>query len=129
MNDPMQSSLSLSEIPDLPAILMEWGEEVSMTEVEHKFRELNDMLDEADRPVFIVVDIRRNQVMPVATTFANAVFRGHRHPNLSAWLVVGTHAAAQKISNMLNNMSRQSKIQWFDSIEGAKTHINEQITR
>lgn len=117
--------LSLSAVPDFHAIRMDWGEKANSDEVHAVFQQLTHALDAATEPIYVVVDIRRNKYMPIATTFANAFMKPHRHPKFIKWLVIGTHATAQKISDMLHRTTGQQKVVWFDTEEDVMVYLAE----
>lgn len=103
-------------------VLMTWEQHILINDVREAFRSILQMLNEADHPVFVVVDIRSNPRFPVTQTIAEAI-EPYRHERAIGWLIVGHNLLARSIERVLAAITQRHVVTWFADLESAINHI------
>ena len=106
---------------------MIWSHTVNARDVRLAFNFIKATLDESDRTMWIVVDLTENPQFPVVDTVMEALTGSFRHERLAEWLVVGTNSMAKLIADMLTGITGRRNIKWFDTMQDALTHLDQQI--
>jgi hypothetical protein len=95
------------------SLAMIWSKSPTETDVQQAYRQMTALLNQAAQPMFVMVDISCNPHFPMSATVKGALMGPHRHPNLRAWLVVGTSTLGHMIAHVLTAISSTSNIVWF----------------
>jgi hypothetical protein len=111
------------------AVLMTWQRQVQTEDVKVAFSQIMDHLKQKQTPLYVVVDILRNPNFPVGTTITAALLGPYRHPDLAAWLVVGSNWMAKSIERALANVTGRKNVLWFDTMEAALRHLADQTPK
>ena len=118
-----KATVSVTPIAVQNALLMSWEHRVDRDDVRAAFQEMTDYLNEASRPLYVIVDLRNNPMFPLAETITAAFWGPFRHPLLAEWLVVGSSPAARTIGRTLTGISRRDNIRWFQTMEQAEEYL------
>jgi hypothetical protein len=108
-------TVTIKAINGYPALLMTWELKATKEDIKRAYHEIMQALEQSKTPLYVVVDLRRNIQMPLKETVAGAFFGPYNHPKLGAWLVVGGHQMARIVANSLSQMTREHRVEWFDS--------------
>lgn len=101
--------------PNFPAATLWWAHVVHGQDVQKAFRDLYNILNAAEEPIYVFVDLRERPNFPLADTLRGALDGPFRHPKLKEWLVIGSSPMAHTIGRMLTSMTRRNNIKWFDT--------------
>jgi hypothetical protein len=108
-------TVSVEAINGYPALMMKWEQKASKEDIKRAYRLISEALEAASSPIYIVVDLRNNIQMPLKETVSGAFFGPYNHPKLATWLVIGGHQMARIVANSLNQMTREQRVEWFDT--------------
>ncbi|MCI0709164.1 MAG: hypothetical protein L0154_03285 [Chloroflexi bacterium] len=111
------------------ALLMTWQHDVDKDDVGPAFQEITDFLNVAPDQVYVVVDLLQNPRFPMVETMRRALAGPYDHPKMQAWLVVGSNRLARQIENFLSTVTGKKNVYWFDTIDEAMTHLQQQTGR
>jgi hypothetical protein len=111
------------------ALLMTWEHDVNKDDVAPAFEQITEFLNVAPDTCYVIVDLLENPRFPIVETMRRALSGPYNHPKMGAWLVVGSNQLARQIENFLSTVTGKEKVNWFDTIEDAMTHLNEQTGR
>lgn len=100
-----------------------WAQAVHSEDVQTAFRELNSLLDTAESPLYVFVDLRERPNFPLADTLRGALEGPFRHPMLKEWLVIGSNPMAHTIGRILTSITRRNNIKWFNTEEKAIEYL------
>jgi hypothetical protein len=123
MNTP-NPSVCVEAIEGFPAILMTWQHDVNKGDVVAAFQKLQTLLDGADQPIYIVVDIQSNPIFPLRETIQGALWGPYRHPRVEEWLVAGSNTLAHTIERTLSNITRRKNVRWFETEAAALGYLS-----
>ena len=115
-------------INDRGDLKMTWGEYPQESDISTAFDFINDHLKNTDHPIYIVVDLSSDPQIPLSTTIREVMSGPFRHRNLKKWLVIGINRRAQVVARVMDTISRESTILWFDTETEALTRLNELMT-
>src|SRR5688572_30105678 len=82
------------------AYWLRWDREVKEADIAPAFHKLTAALVAADGPVYVIVDLRQDPNMPVATTMQETMAGPFRHENMGEWLVIGKNWRAEMIASV-----------------------------
>ncbi|MBI1276689.1 MAG: hypothetical protein GC179_01040 [Anaerolineaceae bacterium] len=103
----------ITEQIDSNIIKMTWANKVNDNDVRKSFKEINQILNDSARPMFVMVNIMSDPQFPIGATLTSALFGPYRHPRLQEWLIVGTNRTAQFIERTLAAATGNSNVRWF----------------
>lgn len=104
-------------------IIMVWDHDVYKPDVQSAFAEITAMLDQTDKPIYVIVDLLSNPMFPVQTTVSAAMAGPFEHPMLAEWLVIGANSTARLIARTLTTLAGIDNIRWFKSVDEALNHV------
>jgi hypothetical protein len=110
-------TVSVQPVKDYPALIMTWQKFAHPKDIRQAYRTISEALDVATSPIYVIVDLRDNMQMPLKETVTGAVFGPYNHRNLAAWFVIGTHQIARAVAGSLSQITRQHRVEWFDTEE------------
>lgn len=115
-------TITITTLPDHNALKMTWAEHIERSDVARAFDEVLAVLEIADAPVHILVDITHNLTCPVVTTVLSArpIFQ---HSQLGAWLMVGENTSARQVMGLLTTMTARNNVHWFPSEADALAYL------
>jgi hypothetical protein len=119
------ATVSVEPVKDYPALVMKWQAYAKPDDIKRAYRIISEALDVAPSPIYIIVDLRENKQMPLKETVSGALFGPYSHRNLAAWFVVGGHQIARVVANSLAQVTRQHRVDWFDTEEDAYNRLKE----
>jgi hypothetical protein len=96
----------------LPALLMTWAAHPKKLDIDQAFQSIAAALKTSDHSLFVIVDLRSNISLPIGDIVTISM-KGSHHPKFAGALVIGKHQTARRIANILQHISKQSKIHWF----------------
>lgn len=111
------------------ALWMRWGSSVSGQDVNKAYREISAYLNTLDQPICVIVDLRENIYMPIKETVFGALFGPYKHPNLGAWLVLGSNAFARSAAATLASVTKQDNVEWFSNELEVKEYLSANCSR
>ncbi len=114
----------IESVEGYPAMVMRWEHAIHSRDVSVAFRDINERLDAADEPMYVLVDLLENPQFPLLDTIAGALWGPFRHPTLNEWLVIGTNTLARVIARSLSNATRRNNIRWFSSYEEVYAYMD-----
>jgi|GEM_PF-6748295 len=95
-----------------------WDKEIVDSDVFAAFDLLQCILNDADQPVNVLLDLRADPNMPVAITM-ESILDPYRHVMLNKWLIIGTNWRAEMIVSVLRKLAMRDSTLWFDTVEEA----------
>lgn len=117
------STVSVTPITGRDALLLSWEHRVDKDDVRTAFADMTQYLHEARRPLYVIVDLRKNPVFPLAETITACFWGPFRHTMLAEWLVVGSSPPARTIGRTLVGISRRDNIRWLQTMEQAEEYL------
>jgi hypothetical protein len=118
-------TVSVEPVKDYPALIMKWHAYAKPEDIKRAYRVISDALDAASGHLYIIVDLRENKQMPLKETVSGALFGPYNHRNLAAWFVLGGHQIARVVANSLAQVTRQHRVDWFDTEEDVYNRLKE----
>lgn|SRR5574341_141003 len=107
-----------------PALRMTWPADPSDGDVQAAFQQITALLDGAETPQYVVVDLSADPRIPIMSTFHELIFGPLRHPKLAKWLVVGHNRRSQVIASLMATVDAGHTIYWFDDEEEVGAYLN-----
>lgn len=119
-------TVSVEAVSSYNAILMTWQHRVDKSDVVRAFHKINQTLNEAAAPVYVVVDITNNPRFPLRETINSALWGPYRNPKLKAWLIIGSNPTARAIERSLSGVTKRKNVFWFQSFEEVQRYLEAQ---
>ncbi|MDQ7026031.1 MAG: hypothetical protein Q9P01_01670 [Anaerolineae bacterium] len=120
-------TVSIRHIDNIPALFMVWDADIKAKDVSQAYQQITTELDQSETLKYIIVDLTSNPNMPFAETLRGALYGPYKHPMLKQWLVVGDHQVGHMVSRLLFSTTGKKHVIWFDSIEDAYDHIENEV--
>lgn len=108
-----------------PHLRFVWAADPNVYDIENAFAYIDQVLDRADTPVHIIVDVRSQPKLPLGKTMSNAI-KAQRTDMMGKWLVIGADWRAEFIGKTISSVGKNN-IEWFDSEEEAMQRLNDLI--
>jgi len=108
-------------------IQMVWSHKVNDQDVRNSFKLVNQLLEAANHPIFVAVDISADPNFPIAATLTGALFGPYRNPNLREWLIIGSNSAARFIERTLSGATGRVIVRWFESRAEVDVYVEQAI--
>jgi hypothetical protein len=90
--------------------------DVNERDTRNGFSSVSQILNGAQQPMFVVVDIRTNPDFPLASAVKAALEEGvYCHPMLQEWLVIGDNPLARVTEFLLKSATGRSNVRWFST--------------
>jgi len=122
-------TVSVEVINDHGDLKMVWEAYPKDKHVSSAFDYINTSLNETHHPIYILVDLQSDPQIPLTTTIREVMSGPFRHKNLKKWLVVGRNRRAQVVARVMDTISKDSTILWFDTENEALDKLNELIAQ
>lgn len=121
-----EPTIRVTRVENAPALKMLWSCNIHPPDVGPAFQDINYRLNEASKPLFVMVDIGCNPNFPIFETVIHAATGPFRNPKLREWLIIGENVGAKRIENLLTRMTGSSNVRWFDDEAEAMAYIRAQ---
>lgn len=118
-------TVTVTLMQDLPAAVLWWASTVKREDVIPAFRVLRGLLNQATRPLCVLVDLRERPALPLTDTLRGALDGVFQHHSLDKWLVVGSTPLAQTIGRTLSAITRRNNILWFKTYNEAIAYLQQ----
>jgi hypothetical protein len=119
----MAGTVQVEVLEGSNTLVITWEHTVAQGDTAAAFRRVTDLLDQADSPLVIIVDLRNNPSLPINETFREALSGPFKHRMLEEWLVVGAGPAARGIGRGLSVITNRHNIRWYDSMDAALAYL------
>ncbi len=120
-------TVTVELVPEYPLFRVICKQRVDKQDVIPAFQTIMNGLEQTEKRMYVLVDIRQNTQLPIKEIVGAAFWGPHRHPNLVAWLVVGSNALARSIARLMSQISRRQNVQWFENEAEALTYIEQHM--
>ncbi|PJF22977.1 MAG: hypothetical protein CUN56_03280 [Phototrophicales bacterium] len=102
---------------------MNWDANPDENDVRLAFIQIEERLNNSQKPVDIIVDITSNPRFPMRTTI-NGAARVNQHSMMGDWVVIGGNRAAQLIARSMNLFGKNN-IYWYQTETEAFNHFEQ----
>ncbi len=109
----LQLTVAIEAMERYNAIKMSWKREVDMWDLQLAFRRMTEMLNEAEAPTHVMIDITNNSVFPLLATIKEALRGPLMHPKGGEWLILGTSDLARIFAKTLSDITDRTDVHWF----------------
>lgn len=106
-----------------PHLRFVWGELPTIDDIENAFAYINQIIESADKPIHIIVDVSSQPKLPLGKTITNAIHT-QRMDKLGKWLVIGADWRAEFIGKTISSVGKNN-IEWFATEEEAMQRLDE----
>lgn len=100
-----------------------WETHVQEVDVKPAFEALTAILEKAEAPVHVLVDLTRDPNIPLGITTMETLTGPFRHKKMGEWLVIGTNWRARMIADVITKVGLRQNIHWFDSEADALAYL------
>jgi hypothetical protein len=124
----------MSELPSLRvepvegianACWMIWDKQIAVADVAPAFKKLTAILDKAETPVHVLVDLRSDPAIPLSLTTTEALAGPFRHRMMGEWLVIGKNWRAEVVADVVSKVGLRMNISWFETADDALARLRE----
>jgi hypothetical protein len=102
-----------------------WDKQVAVEDVAPAFQKLTAILDKAEMPVHVLVDLRSDPAIPLSATTTEVLGGPFRHKMMGEWLVIGKNWRAEMIANVITKVGLRMNISWFETADEALARLRE----
>ena len=120
----LQSTVLVEQDHDHNSIYMRWQRAVDIGDIQLAFRVVSDLLEQAQQPMHVVVDLLNHPNFPLLTTINCVVSGPLTHHHAGEWLVVGGGNQARIFAKTLTDRTALSSIHWFATEAQAEAHFD-----
>jgi len=122
MNDQMMTA-QVETLSDYQAVRIHWSRQVDVDDMRLAFARVAAILDTTQQPLHLVMDTQNNQSIPLMPLIQGLLNGPLAHPRLGTCLIVGLSGQARILAKTLEEMARNSDVQWFANNEIAFSHL------
>jgi hypothetical protein len=102
-----------------------WDKQIAVGDVAPAFKKLTAILDKAETPVHVLVDLRSDPAIPLSITTTEVLAGPFRHKMMGEWLVIGKNWRAEVVANVITTVGLRMNISWFETADEAMTRLRE----
>ncbi|MDX2138496.1 MAG: STAS/SEC14 domain-containing protein [Chloroflexota bacterium] len=111
---------------DMPVIRIDVQGKISLKESQEIEALLIPILDRAERPLYLLIDMSRMEV-PSPDILRASNSTGFIHPNVKKMALFGSSAVVRSIINFIVRLAASDRVQFFATEQEAMDYLNQAI--